>query len=149
MAGGLTAAEIGVSDALIEAFGETVFRLSHNDQRRRGDPIRERDFDEVERQRAELGLSDGEIAARIGLTRAQVIHIRNVMEWRYFRTRSYHRLNVLGGGRRYRPERLTTPAEQRSLEADAQALRAALSFDAAAAQAYVTKGWWQNDTLRG
>ena len=39
---------------MVEGFGETIFRLSHNHQLRRGDPIRLKDFAAIERQRADL-----------------------------------------------------------------------------------------------
>ena len=69
---GQSADEIGITASMIESFGDTVFRLSHNLQRRTGDPVRELDFAAIEEQRAELGLADVEIAERIGLTNAQV-----------------------------------------------------------------------------
>ena len=80
MVGGLTRAQIGVTEEMIASYGDLVFRLSHNHQIRLGDPIRLKDFDEIERQRAALGLTDGEIADRIGLTGAQVLFIRTMVE---------------------------------------------------------------------
>ena len=50
MSRGLSRSQIGVTESMVESFGETIFRLSHNLQRRRGDPIRLKDFDAVERQ---------------------------------------------------------------------------------------------------
>ncbi len=146
---GRSADEIGITASMIESFGDTVFRLSHNLQRRLGDPVRELDFAAIEEQRAELGLADIEIAERIGLTNAQVRYIRNLMEWRHFERSKYHRLNGLGGGHRYRPERNVSNEDQRSQNQRAQALRQAISFAPALTGRYVESGWWRNDTLRG
>ena len=43
MARGLTRRQIGVTDEMMETFGEAIFRMSHNYQERRGDPYRLRD----------------------------------------------------------------------------------------------------------
>ena len=75
--------------------------------------MRLKDFDGVERQRADLGLSDAEIAERIGLSRDQVTFIRNLVERRRIRRNHYQRLLELGGGRRFRAERFT-PHEERA-----------------------------------
>ena len=120
MARGLSRAQIGVTEEMVSTFGDAVFDLSHNKQVRVGDPIRELDYDELERQRADLGLTDAEIAERIGLTRNQVLYIRTVMERRRFRTGHYQRLLDLGGGRRFRNERFT-PHEERFKFSDARA----------------------------
>ena len=85
MTGGLKTRQLGITPALVESYGEAIFNLSHNHQIRRGDPIRTKDFDAIAENSAELGLSDGQIAARLGLTHAQVTYIRNVMERRRFR----------------------------------------------------------------
>ena len=45
MTQGLTRAQLGVTDEMVTAYGETVFALSNNLQTRRGDPVREKDFD--------------------------------------------------------------------------------------------------------
>ncbi len=148
MVAGKSAAETGVTKAMIESFGETVFRLSHNVQRRLGDPIRELDFEEIEKQRAQLGLADHEIAAKVGLTRAQVVYIRNVMEWRHFERSTYHRLNELGGGKRYRPEREVAAGDLRSQNARAFALREAITYPSVLVQSYIERGYWQGDTIR-
>jgi non-ribosomal peptide synthetase component E (peptide arylation enzyme) len=134
---------------MIESFGETVFRFSNNIQRRVGDPIRELDYDAIELQRPELGLSDGQIARKIGLTEAQVVYIRNVMEWRHFERSNYHRLNELGGGRRYRPEREVSANDLRSQHQRAQALREAIAYPGDLVAQYIAKGYWQGDTIRG
>ena len=86
MARGMTRAQLGITDAMLATFGETVFRMSHNLQAREGDPVRRLDWPEIERQREAMGLSDGQIAARLGLTSAQVMFIRNSEESRRFRT---------------------------------------------------------------
>ena len=48
----------GVTPRMIEAYGEAIFDLSLNIQRRRGDPVRLLDFDAMEAQRADTGLTD-------------------------------------------------------------------------------------------
>ena len=98
MTQGLSRAQLGVTDEMVAAYGETIFALSNNLQTRRGDPVREKDFGAIEAHRHELGMGDAEIAARIGLTAAQVTLIRNLEERRRFRTGHYHVLNALGGG---------------------------------------------------
>ena len=100
MTAGLTRQQIGVTESMIETFGDVIFDLSHNLQIRRGDPVRELDFEALEQYRAERGLSDQEISGRIGLTCEQVTLIRNIVERRQIRSDKYHRLNVLGGTKR-------------------------------------------------
>ena len=139
---------LGTAEALIDSFGEAVFRLSHNLQTRLGDPVRTKDFEAIEAQRAALGLSDGEIAERIGLSREQVIHIRNAMEWRHYEASHYERLNPLGGGRRYRADDLVTPGQLRSQHRAAQSLRQAMRFDAGRVGEYLAAGHWRAETLR-
>ncbi len=149
MARGLSRDQIGVTDSMVETFGEIIFHLSHNIQKRRGDPIRERDFEAVEAQRAELGLTDAEIAARIGLTETQVLYIRNREERRRFRTGHYHRLNELGGGRRFRADRFTPHMDHFKFSDDALELRAAMTFEPERVRHYVEAGFWRDDTLSG
>ena len=148
MSRGLSRSQIGVTEAMVESFGETIFGLSHNLQRRRGDPVRLKDFDDVERQRADLGLSDAEISDRIGLSRDQVTFIRNLVERRKIRRNHYQRLLELGGGRRFRTERFT-PHEERAEYGDAaMSLREAMRFDGERAALYLERGWWSPaDTL--
>ena len=148
MSRGLSRSQIGVTEAMVESFGETIFGLSHNLQRRRGDPVRLKDFDDVERQRADLGLSDAEISERIGLSRDQVTFIRNLVERRKIRRNHYQRLLELGGGRRFRAERFT-PHEERAEYGDvAMSLREAMRFDGERAALYLERGWWSPaDTL--
>ena len=148
MSRGLSRSQIGVTEAMVESFGETIFGLSHNLQRRRGDPVRLKNFDDVERQRADLGLSDAEISERIGLSRDQVTFIRNLVERRKIRRNHYQRLLELGGGRRFRAERFT-PHEERAEYGDvAMSLREAMRFDGERAALYLERGWWSPaDTL--
>ena len=148
MSRGLSRSQIGVTEAMVESFGETIFGLSHNLQRRRGDPVRLKDFDDVERQRADMGLCDAEIADRVGLSRDQVTFIRNLVERRKIRRNHYQRLLELGGGRRFRAERFT-PHEERATYGDAaMSLREAMRFDGERAALYLERGWWSPaDTL--
>ena len=147
MARGLTRQQLGVTDAMLETFGEVVFRMSHNLQVRQGDPVRRLDWAEIERQKEGMGLSDAQIAARLGLTREQVMFIRNSEESRRFRTGQTAYLLDLGGGRRFRSERVV-PLEQRfSYSEDALRLRAALRYDPERARLYAERGWWGDDTL--
>ena len=148
MTRGLSRSQIGVTEAMVESFGETVFRLSHNHQRRRGDPVRLKDFDAVERQRADLGLSDAEIAERVGLSRDQVTVVRNLVERRKIRRNHYQRLLELGGGRRFRAERFTPHEERHHYSEAAMNLRDAMRFDGDRAALYLERGWWSPaDTL--
>ena len=148
MSRGLSKAQIGVTEAMVESFGETIFRLSHNHQRRRGDPIRLKDFAAIERQRAALGLSDAEISERIGLSHDQVTFIRNLVERRKIRRNHYQRLLDLGGGRRFRAERFTPHEQRRGYSEAAMNLRDAMRFDGARAALYLEQGWWSPaDTL--
>lgn len=149
MTRGLSRRQIGVSEALIESFGEAVFRLSHNHQVRRGDPIRALDFAAIEEQRAALGLSDSEIAERLGLSKDQVTAVRNIVERRKLRGNTHLRLNELGGGRRYRHERFTPHEDRRTFTEDAMTLKEAMTFDPDRAALYAEQGWWRDDTLRG
>ena len=149
MTQGLTRAQLGVTDAMVAAYGDTVFALSNNLQTRRGDPVREKDFVAIEAHRHELGMGDAAIAERIGLTPAQVTLIRNLEERRRFRTGHYHMLNTLGGGRRYREERFVPYQDHFRFSEEALSLRAAFSLDPERVRAYVEQGWWRSDTLHG
>ena len=148
MSRGLSRSQIGVTEAMVESFGETIFRLSHNHQVRQGDPIRLKDFAAIERQRADLGLSDTEISGRIGLSRDQVTFIRNLVERRKIRRNHYQRLLELGGGRRFRAERFTPHEQRRGYSEAAMNLRDAMRFDGDRAALYLERGWWSPaDTL--
>lgn len=149
MALGLTREQLGITEAMIAAYGETIFRMSHNLQVREGDPYRKLDWAEIERQREGMGLNDRQIAARVGLTQEQVMFIRNFEETRRFRVGLNAALLELGGGRRFRPERFV-PLEERFRYSDnALRLRAAFQFDAERTRHYVQQGWWRDDTLHG
>ena len=93
-----------VSEEMIAEFGDTIFNLSLNVQRRTGDPVRNLDFEQIEQQRANMGLSDAQIAERVGLTVDQTRFIRVVMERRRYRRDQYRKLFTLGGGKRYRDD---------------------------------------------
>ena len=149
MTRGLSREQIGVTDELIETYGEIVFRMSHNYQERRGDPYRERDWEEVERQREGMGLADEEIAERIGLTRDQVLFIRTVLERRRFRTGHYQRLLDLGFGKRFRDERFTPHLDRFRYSDDALELRSAMRYRPPLAKRYIEEGSWAGDTLSG
>jgi len=149
MTGGLKTRQLGITPALVESYGEAIFDLSHNHQVRRGDPIRTKDFGAIAANRAELGLSDGQIAARLGLTHAQVTYIRNVMERRHFRRDHYHRLNHLGGGKRFRAERARELETREEMTESAERLANAMRYPATLVKYYVAQGWWANDTLHG
>ena len=99
---------------MIDAFGETVYRLSLNKQRRRGDPVRLLDYEAVNEQRADMGLTDAEIAQRVGLSVDQARFIRIYLERQNYRIDQHRRLFALGGGRRWRPEKYSDPAQRMS-----------------------------------
>ena len=145
----MTREQLGITDAMLATFGETVFQMSHNLQTREGDPVRALDWAEIERQREAMGLADVQIAERLGLTREQVMFIRNSEESRRFRTGQTAYLLDLGGGRRYRPERVVRLEDRFSYSEDALRLRAAFKFDPELARRYVEQGWWRDDTLPG
>jgi acyl-CoA synthetase (AMP-forming)/AMP-acid ligase II len=144
---GLSFEQIGVTEAMIETWADAIWNMSNNVQIRRGDPIREREFARIEAERADLGMSDGQIAAALGLTRDQVMVIRGLTEARRFRRRNYFELYELGRGRRFNPER-HVPLDARSgFRADALELRGALRFDPAQVRRFVASGAWAADTL--
>ena len=147
MTRGLTREQLGITDQMIEAYGDVIFQLSNNLQTRRGDPIREKDFDTIEAHRHELGMGDSQIAEKIGLTTEQVTLIRNMEERRRFRTGHYHMLNELGGGKRFRAERMTPPQDHFRYSPEALSLRASFTFDPARVRSYVQQGLWRDDTL--
>ncbi|MDA1117655.1 MAG: class I adenylate-forming enzyme family protein [Proteobacteria bacterium] len=149
MARGLSREQLGITDALLATFGETVFRMSHNLQVREADPVRTLDWAEIERQREAMGLADGQIAARLGLTRGQVMFIRNFEESRRFRVGQQAYLLDLGGGKRYRPERVVRLEDRARYSEDALRLRGVFRFDAELARHYCEKGWWADDTVSG
>ena len=140
---------LGVSPEMIEAFGPIIFDLSTNVQDRRGDPVRLLDFEGIERQRPGTGLSDPEIAARLGLGAEQVTYIRVLLEQRRFKPERYYRLFQLGGGKRFRADRgMERDAYyEPQFDADALAIRDALRFRAAHVQQEIATGRWSADTV--
>jgi cyclohexanecarboxylate-CoA ligase len=147
--GGLRPRQLGITPALVDSYGETVFNLSNNHQLRRGDPVRTKDFNAIAARGAELGLSDAQIAERLGLTHAQVTYIRNIMERRRFQRDHYHRLNHLGGGKRFRPQRTWELEAREAMTDSAQRLAGAMRYPPNLVKHYVAQGWWANDTLHG
>jgi len=147
MARGFRRSQIGVTEEMLESFGETVFRLSHNIQIRRGDPVRELNWGQIAEQREGMGLSDQQVADKIGMTRDQVLYIRTVMERRKFRTSSYTKLLELGGGKRYRAERYVPHGDRPAFSEAGLELRSALRYPPALAKRYVDIGFWRDDTL--
>ena len=142
MTRGLNRVQMGLTEEMVEAYGETVWDLSHNIQVRIGDPVRMLDWEQIEAQRDGAGLADVQIAERIGLTREQVTHIRLLLEHRKFQRHHYHRLYELGGGRRFRAERFVPVEARASLGERAMVLRAALGFDAGEADRHIRTGRW-------
>ena len=149
MTRGLTREQLGVTDQMIASYGEVIFQLSNNFQTRRGDPVRMKDFEAIEAHRHELGMGDSQIADRIGLTAEQVTLIRNMEERRRFRTGHYHMLNDLGGGKRFRAERMTPLQDHFRYSPEALSLRASFAFDPVRVRGYVEAGLWKDDTLPG
>ena len=142
---------LGVTHEMIEAFGPIIFDLSTNVQDRRGDPVRLLQFDEIERQRSGTGLSDPEIALRLGLAADQVTFIRVLLEQRRFKPARYYRLFQLGGGRRFRTERgmERDVYEEPQFSADALAIRDALRFRPDHVRRELESGRWTADTVAG
>ncbi len=147
MTRGLGRSQIGVTEQMVETFGETVWRLSHNVQVRRGDAVRELDWAAIEASRDGAGLSDAEIAERIGLTREQVLYIRVLLEHRKYQRHHYYRLYELGGGRRFRADRFVPHEDRFTFTDDAMRLRGTLDFDAGRAEHYLRTGEWSADTV--
>ena len=146
---GLSFEQIGVTEALIETYAETVWKMSNNIQIRRGDPIRRLEFERVAAERADLGMSDAQIAGVLGLTRDQVMAVRVLTEVRRFRRRSYYELYAIGRGKRFNPGRHVPLAARSGFRPEALELRGALKFDARQVGRYVAEGWWAADTLPG
>ena len=78
-----------MSEEMIQTYGESVFEMSHNIQVRRGDAVRELDWEQIEATRADRGMSDAELARQFGLTQDQVTYIRTIMERRVFKRHNY------------------------------------------------------------
>src|SRR4051794_38027885 len=116
---GLSFEQIGVTEAMVTAYADMVWAMSNNHQIRRGDPVRKLEFKRIAEQRAELGMSDAQIAAALGLSRDQVMVIRVLTEVRRFSRRSYYRLYELGRGSRYHPDRYVPPEARSAYRTDA------------------------------
>ena len=136
----------GVTPQLIEAFGDIIFRWSLNVQRRRGDPVRLLQMGQVDAQREDAGLTDAQIADRIGLTVEQTRYIRVVMERRRYRRDQYRKLFDLGVSRRYRQER-DARAGEREMRPEALHLREAMAFHPDQVRKFAENGWWTGETL--
>ena len=147
MTRGLKRSQIGMSEEMIQTYGESVFEMSHNIQVRRGDAVRELDWEQIEATRADRGMSDAELARQFGLTQDQVTYIRTIMERRKFKRHNYHRLYDLGGGRRFRSDRFIPHAERFEFRAEAIELRKSLDFDPRIASKHLRLGNWNGDTV--
>jgi non-ribosomal peptide synthetase component E (peptide arylation enzyme) len=144
---GLRFSQVGVTEAMIATYADAIWKMSNNLQVRRGDPVRKLEFGRIEAERADLGMSDAQIAQAIGLTRDQVLLIRLLTEVRRFRRRSYQRLYELGRGHRFNPQRYLPHEARGGYSAQALALRAALRFDPEAVGRFIAGGFWAHDTL--
>ena len=56
----------GVTQQMIDTYGEIIFKLSLNKQSRRGDAVRELNFEEIEKQRETTGARSTPISRRLG-----------------------------------------------------------------------------------
>ncbi len=137
----------GVTQQMIDTYGEIIFKLSLNKQSRRGDAVRELNFEEIEKQREFTGLTDDEIASRVGLLPEQVGVVRVFVERKYHRIDLHRRLFHLGGGKRWKADEYQHPAERLRIREENMALRESLTFHPERAQHYLEQGYWKNDTL--
>ena len=149
MARGLTFGQIGVTEAMIATYADAIWEMSNNVQVRRGDPVRKLEFERIEAERADLGMSDAQIARAIGLTRDQVLVIRLLTEVRRFRRRSYQRLYELGRGHRFNVERYLPHEARGGYTPEALALRDTMRFPPRLVSRYIAEGLWADDTLTG
>ncbi|MEE2997819.1 MAG: class I adenylate-forming enzyme family protein [Pseudomonadota bacterium] len=147
MTRGLKRSQIGMSEEMIQTYGESIFEMSHNIQIRRGDAVRELNWEQIEKTRADRGMSDAELARQFGLTLDQVTYIRTIMERRKFKRHNYHRLYDLGGGRRFRSERFIPHSERFEYRPEALDLRKSLDFDPRTASKHLRLGNWNGDTI--
>lgn len=147
MTRGLKRSQVGITEEMILTYGDAIFDMSHNLQIRRGDPVRELDWDEIEKQRENAGISDIEIARKLGLTHDQTTYIRTIMERRRFNRDNYHRLYDLGGGKRFRTERFTPHEERFKFTPEALELRRTLDFDPRISTKHLKLGNWNGDTV--
>jgi len=134
----------GVSEQMIDTWSEIIFDLSLNVQIRRGDPVRHLDHEAWQAQREDMGLTDPEIAVKLGLATEQVTFIRNITERRRFRLNQYRKLYRLGGGMRYREDRYQDPEEKFEMSDAAVRLRQSINIPAEQAALYIREGFWTN-----
>ena len=139
----------GVTQQMIDTFGEIVFKLSLNKQTRRGDAVRELDFDALAASRDETGLTDEEIAERIGLLPEQVGVVRVFTERKHHKIDQHRRIYHLGGGKRWKKEAYRSPMERLRFNEEAMMLRSAINFKPELAARYIEDGHWINETLNG
>lgn len=136
-----------VTAEIIATYRDLIFDLSLNRQVRRGDPARLRDFSAVDAQRSGTGMSDAEIAARLGLAEPQVRVIRMLEESRRFDVNEYRKLYELGGGKRYRHGDYVPPEERFGVSPEAKELRRTASFDAVQVRAFIEADLWRGETV--
>ena len=139
----------GVTQQMIDTFGDVVFKLSLNKQTRRGDAVRNLDFAAIEAARAETGFTDEEIAERIGLLPEQVSVVRVFTERKHHKIDQHRRLFHLGGGKRWKKDEYRSPAERLQFRKEAMMLREAINFKPELVADYIEKGYWINETLNG
>ena len=137
----------GVTQQMIDTYGEIIFKLSLNKLIRYGDPVRELNFEKIEEQRDGTGLTDEEIAEKVGLLPEQVGVVRVFVERKYHRIDLHRRLFHLGGGRRWKESEYQHPEESLKIREDGMSLREALNFHPGQAAYYLEQGYWTNETL--
>ncbi|MEE2746236.1 MAG: hypothetical protein VX617_05080, partial [Pseudomonadota bacterium] len=137
----------GVTQQLIDTYGEVIFRLSLNKQVRYGDPVRELNFTEIERQREGTGLTDEEIALKVGLLPEQVGVVRAFVERKYHRIDLHRRLFHLGGGKRWQASKYQHPEERLKFRKEGMMFRESLNFHPKMAEDYLEQGYWGNETM--
>jgi len=137
----------GVTQQMIETFGEIVFKLSLNKQVRRGDPVRNLDFTSIEAAREESGLTDEQIAERVGLLPEQVSVVRVFTERKHHKIDQHRRIYHLGGGKRWKKAAYSSPLERLTFRKDAMMIRESVVFKPELAAKYIERGYWINETL--
>ena len=137
----------GVTQEMIDTFGDIVFKLSLNKQIRRGDAVRNLDFEAIEAARAETGLTDEEISEKIGLLPEQVSVVRVFTERKYHKIDQHRRIFDLGGGKRWKKKEYRSPAERIQFREDAMKIRESITFKPELVATYIDKGFWTNETL--
>jgi cyclohexanecarboxylate-CoA ligase len=140
---GLSASQIGATEAMVATYGPFIWEHSNNVQVRHGDPIRTLDFPLARQHR---GMTDHEMAAMLGLTRDQVLQIRVMLEARSYNRRRYFRQYELGGNRRFRGESEAQDTRD-PYRAEAMALREMIRCDPAQVRKCIEAEWWADDTL--